>query len=466
MLLDAASKILSSILSERLQDLLREEGLEEQCGFTVKRGCSDGSFILRMALQKRHEHNQDSWAVFVDLVKAFDTVDRDGMVAVLKKLGVSNHFCEIITRLHTGCQVKLKVGDSDIQFDSTIGVKQGDNLAPILFLVVMQAVIETLEPIWPAEKLDFRTKEHGCCQGQNWTTKGRIFKFWASLYADDTAIVFRSRAELEMCMPVLDAHLKRFGMLMHVKSAGGKKEAKTECMFFPRPGLAYESGDTSPVLVNDKGDTISFCKSFKYLGSRIHWDLCDDDDVLSRLKAATGAFGSLRDSVFNSKFIRPYTKKIVYLTIVVNLLLYGSESWCLTEKLLHRLNCFHNRCIRSMCRVTKRQTWLHKIDSDTLRRRLKLEKMEYYISLRKLRWAGHLARMPMTRLPRQFLTSWVNHPRPHGRPQYTYGHSLNKSLKRAGIPSAFKEWSQLAQDRSNWRKLFYAKAEFPPSRQS
>ena len=92
--------------------------------------------------------------------------------------------------------------------------------------------------------------------------------------------------------------------------------------------------------------------------------------------------------------------------------------------------------------------------------------MEYYISLRKLRWAGHLARMPMTRLPRQFLTSWVNHPRPHGRPQYTYGHSLSKSLKRAGISSAFKEWSQLAQDRSNWRKLFYAKAEFPPSRQS
>ena len=116
--------------------------------------------------------------MFVDLVKAFDTVDRDGMVAVLKKLGVPNHFCEIITRLHTGCQVKLKVGDSDIQFDSTIGVKQGDNLAPILFLVVMQAVMETLEPIWPAEKLEFRTKENGCCQGQNWTTKGRIFKFW------------------------------------------------------------------------------------------------------------------------------------------------------------------------------------------------------------------------------------------------------------------------------------------------
>ena len=74
-------------------------------------------------LQKRHEHNLDSWAVFVDLVKAFDTVDRGGMVAILRKLGVPKHFCAIITRLHTDFRVKLKVGDTDIGLDSTIGVK-------------------------------------------------------------------------------------------------------------------------------------------------------------------------------------------------------------------------------------------------------------------------------------------------------------------------------------------------------
>jgi len=47
--------------------------------------------------------------------------------------------------------------------------------------------------------------------------------------------------------------------------------------------------------------------------------------------------------------------------------------------------------------------------------------------------------------------------------KYTYGHALNKSLKRAGISSEFKEWSKLAQERSDWRKLIYVKAEFPPS---
>ena len=217
-------------------------------------------------------------------------------------------------------------------------------------------------------------------------------------------------------------------------------------MFFPCSGLAYESGDTSIVMANDQGDTVSFTKNFKYLGSRIQWDLRDDHDVFSRIKAAAGAFGSLRDSAVNSKHIRPYTKKIEYLTIVINLLLYGCESWCLTKKLLRQLNCFLSRCIRTMCRVTKWQTWHHKIDSDVLPRRLKLEKMEFYISIRKLRWAGHLARMPMTRLPRQFFTSWVNQPRPHGRPHYMYDHALNKTLNLAGLPSEFKEWSELAQD--------------------
>ena len=95
----------------------------------------------------------------------------------------------------------------------------------------MQAVMETLEPIWPAAQLEFRTQDQGRVQGQIWGTQGRVFKFWASLYADDAGLVVGSRQELEACVPVLHAHLKRFGMLMHVGSAA--KKSKTEAMFVP-----------------------------------------------------------------------------------------------------------------------------------------------------------------------------------------------------------------------------------------
>ena len=177
MLLDAAGKITSSIISERLQILLAREGLEEQCGFSAGRGCADGSFALRMALQKRREHGLGTWALYVDLVKAFDTVDRGGMIEILRKFGVPNHLCSLITSLHTGCTVKFKVGDTDIEIDSTIGVKQGDTIAPILFLFVIQAVAETLETVLPAEPLEYSWKEKGKISNANVGTKGISIEF-------------------------------------------------------------------------------------------------------------------------------------------------------------------------------------------------------------------------------------------------------------------------------------------------
>ena len=88
----------------------------------------------------------------------------------------------------------------------------------------------------------------------------------------------------------------------------------------------------------------------------------------------------------------------------------------------------------------------------------------HYISLRKLRWAGHIARMAQDRAPRKFLTSWIRRPRPHGRPQFTFGHSLNKTLKRAGISTDFKEWTELAQDREGAGRSSFIKQQSSPPR--
>ena len=51
MLLDAGSKILSMIITARLDKIMKEEGMEEQCGFTGGRGTSDGSFFSSAGTQ-------------------------------------------------------------------------------------------------------------------------------------------------------------------------------------------------------------------------------------------------------------------------------------------------------------------------------------------------------------------------------------------------------------------------------
>ena len=84
----------------------------------------------------------------------------------------------------------------------------------------------------------------------------------------------------------------------------------------------------------------------------------------------------------------------------------------------------------------------------SLERRLQLEPFEYYLARRRLRWAqaGHVSRMPFSRLPRMFLSSRVNHKRPQQRPQFNYGHGLLRDLRNAGIH--LKAGDTLAADRN------------------
>ena len=70
---------------------------------------------------------------------------------------------------------------------------------------------------------------------------------------------------------------------------------------------------------------------------------------------------------------------------MLSILLYGCESWCLTEYLLQRLRVFHHACLRAMCRVTRKHTMDHHISSEALMRRLGLDAIDFYVAQRQLR---------------------------------------------------------------------------------
>ena len=72
-----------------------------------------------------------------------------------------------------------------------------------------------------------------------------------------------------------------------------------------------------------------------------------------------------------------------------------------------------------------------------------------------------MARMPMSRAPRQLLTSWVAHSRPVGCPQMTWGRTLENALASKGISKEFKEWIAIAKDRPKWRQQTHSKPRPP-----
>ena len=90
MLLETAYKIVGNLLLAWLKPIKEGENLdhEPQCGFRPERGTTDASFSLKQALRKRREHEQETWVLFIDLVKAVDRVPRELLWDVLLRYGV------------------------------------------------------------------------------------------------------------------------------------------------------------------------------------------------------------------------------------------------------------------------------------------------------------------------------------------------------------------------------------------
>ena len=86
--------------------------------------------------------------MFADLVKAFDTSNHVLMIKILRKYGCPKKLCSEIRRMYSNNKVRLIIGKIDTSIPFEVGVKQGDILAPVLFLFLMMAFTEVIEQEW------------------------------------------------------------------------------------------------------------------------------------------------------------------------------------------------------------------------------------------------------------------------------------------------------------------------------
>ena len=118
--------------------------MEEKCGSLYSKGCQDALFLLKTALQTRREHGLSTHVLFINLVKAFDTVNHKFVLLVSKKYGMPKEFVSVINRMYQNFELTFSVGEATSFIPYTIGVYQGNNLAPILFNLFFQAAVESL----------------------------------------------------------------------------------------------------------------------------------------------------------------------------------------------------------------------------------------------------------------------------------------------------------------------------------
>ena len=92
------SKLFCKILDNRLQNVLGQENIISSCQIVFKPGyrSSDHIFTLTSIIDKFISNKKKLFACFVDLINAFDTVWREGMIYKLNKFGISGKFLQVI----------------------------------------------------------------------------------------------------------------------------------------------------------------------------------------------------------------------------------------------------------------------------------------------------------------------------------------------------------------------------------
>ena len=76
------------------------------------------------------------------------------------------------------------------------------------------------------------------------------------------------------------------------------------------------------------------------------------------------------------------------------------------------------------------------------------------IKSRRMRWAGHVARMGEGRVVYRVLVGKPEGRRPLGRPRRRWEDNIKMDLGKVGC--GYVDWMELAQDRDRWRALVSA----------
>ena len=108
-LLNTTSKIFSRIILNRFQNLVDCQLLEIQSGFRSNKSNIDQIFTLKMAMEKRRAFNKSLFMCFIDIAKAYDSVNRDLLWKICRSYGISDKLVKLLKMLYKHSIAKVKI---------------------------------------------------------------------------------------------------------------------------------------------------------------------------------------------------------------------------------------------------------------------------------------------------------------------------------------------------------------------
>ncbi|KAJ4446968.1 hypothetical protein ANN_13670 [Periplaneta americana] len=157
------------------------------------------------------------------------------------------------------------------------------------------------------------------------------------------------------------------------------------------------------------------------------------------------------EKLLSSSLLSKNLKVRIYKTVILPVVLYGCKTWTLTLREQHRLRVSENKVLWKIFGAKRDEVtgeW-RKLHNTELHALYSSPNIIRNLKSRRLRWAGHVARMGESRNAYRVLVGRPEGKRPLGRPRRRWEDNIKMDLREVGYDD--RDWINLAQDRDRWR---------------
>ena len=309
------AKLLEKVILTRLQDEVDTLNLipNEQHGFRAHHSTTHQLLRVVEQITEGFNINHSTGAVFLDVSKAFDKVWHNGLVYKLLRSGMSLSLVKIIKSFLKNRTFQVKhLGSLSTIKPIVSGVPQGSILSPLLYNIFMH---------------DIPLNTAGTTLAQ---------------YADDTAILYRSRSprvifiRLQAALENLDNYFNKWRISIN--------PAKTVAILFSRRRNA-----APPTLLNLLDHDIPWSDTCKYLGVILDKKLTWSAHIHSARNKATACASKLFPLLHPNSTLSLDNKLLIYKSIIRPALTYAIPVWghsAVTH--IRHLQAFQNKILRQI----------------------------------------------------------------------------------------------------------------------
>uniref|UniRef100_A0A3Q3BIJ9 Reverse transcriptase domain-containing protein n=1 Tax=Kryptolebias marmoratus TaxID=37003 RepID=A0A3Q3BIJ9_KRYMA len=199
-LLNNDYKIFAHIFAKRIKSVLENIIDESQSGFMENRHISNNIRLVLDLIDYSHLCPDDSFILFLDFYKAFDTIEHEFIFHALEKFGFGSYFSSAIKTMYTNgnCTIRLNAGTSP-RFFLKRGVRQGCPISPYLFLLCTQLLTDAIK-LSPIKGI---------------TAAGQ--EIIISQLADDTTLFLKNSSQIPLSIDLINSFSAASGLCLNIK---------------------------------------------------------------------------------------------------------------------------------------------------------------------------------------------------------------------------------------------------------